>query len=224
MRKRERSILFLGKAADAHTDCAAAFCRRHFNDVTVELGDWDDPLPQSVQAWRGDHIISYLSRWVVPEDLLGRAKLAINFHAGPPEYPGYGCNAFAIYEDAKEYGVTCHHMAPRVDTGAIIAVTRFPILAADDGGTLLSRAYDYQLTLFYDIVGRLVQGQEMPAAEAKWTRRAFTRKQFSELRRLVPDMDPHEMARRVRATTIWTYRPALEVDGYVFELKSAPDE
>lgn len=222
IRKRERSILFLGKAADAHTNRAAAFCRQHFSDVTVELGDWGDPLPQSVQPWRGDYIISYLSRWVVPEELLDRAELAINFHAGPPEYPGYGCNAFAIYEDAQEYGVTCHHMAPRVDTGPIIAVTRFPIFTADNGGTLLSRAYDYQLTLFYDIVGRLVQGQEVPAAETKWTRQPFTRKQFRELTRLVPDMDSQEIARRVRATTIWNYRPTLEIEGYVFELKSKP--
>lgn len=221
MQKRESSILFLGKAGDAHADRAAAFCRLHFTEVAVELGNWGDPLPHAAQNWRGDYIISYLSRWIVPGNALGRAAHAINFHPGPPEYPGYGCNAFAIYEDAEEYGVTCHHMARQVDTGAIIATIRFPIFPTDDGGTLLSRAYDYQLVLFYDIVGRLARGQELPAAEATWTRQPFTRKQFNDLTRLTPEMDGCELERRVRATTIGAYRPTFEVSGFVFELKTA---
>lgn len=219
MGKCERSILFLGKAADDHTERAATSCRLHFSDVTVELGDWGDPAPPSLCTWRGDYLISYLSRWVVPADVLDRARLAINFHPGPPEYPGYGCNAFAVYENAQSYGVTCHHMAPRVDTGAIIAVTRFPVLASDDGGSLLLRAYDYQLVLFYDVVGRLAQGQELPAAQVGWSRRPFTKKEFADLARLMPDMSPQELARRVRATTIGRYRPTLELEGFLFELR-----
>ena len=112
--------------------------------------------------------MSYLARWIVPAPLLARAALALNFHPGPPEYPGYGCNNFAIYEGAREYGVTCHHMAPRVDTGAIVEVLRFPVLDSDNAGTLLARAYDFQLVLFYGVLGRIIRGEVLPVSSETW--------------------------------------------------------
>ena len=114
VQKNRFSLLFLGKADDP--DCARAleFCQQAFAPVTYCLGKWGDPLPGKVQEWEGDYIVSYLSRWVVPDALLKRArKAAINFHPASPEYPGIGCNNFALYENASEYGVTCHHMAPK---------------------------------------------------------------------------------------------------------------
>lgn len=202
MNARVRSVLFLGKANDAHTERAVEFCRLHFAEVSAHVGKWGDSLPGGARVWTGDCIISYLGRWIVPGDLLKQAGTAINFHPGPPEYPGYGCNNFAIYDEAREYGVTCHHMAPRVDTGAIIAVKRFPVFSSDNAGTLLARTYDYQLALFYDIVGRMIGGESLPVSSEKWTREPFTRKQFSELERVTPDMTEHEIARRKRATDV----------------------
>jgi methionyl-tRNA formyltransferase len=202
MNGQVHSVLFLGKANDVHAARAADFCRLNFAQVSAHVGKWDEPLPGAARAWNGDCIISYLARWIIPADLLGRAKTAINFHPGPPAYPGYGCNNFAIYEDAREYGVTCHHMVSRVDTGAIIAVRRFPVFAADNAGTLLARAYDYQLALFYDIVGRMLCGESLPVAPERWTREPFTRRQFRELERVTPDMTQEEIARRKRATAV----------------------
>ncbi len=199
-------MLFLGKANDAHTERAAEFCRLNFAEVSAHVGKWGEPLPGAARAWTGECIISYLARWIVPADLLERAGIAINFHPGPPEYPGYGCNNFAIYEEARAYGVTCHHMAARVDTGAIIEVRRFPVFASDSAGTLLTRAYDFQLALFYDILGRIVRGEALPVSGERWTREPFTRKQLSELERITPDMSEQEIARRKRATAVGAFR------------------
>lgn len=203
-----RSVLFLGKASDAHTARAAEFCRLNVPNVSAYFGKWGEPLPAGANAWSGDCIISYLSRWVLPADLLERGRTAINFHPGPPEYPGYGCNNFAIYDDVREYGVTCHRMARRVDTGAIIAVKRFPVFPSDNAGTLLSRAYDYQLALFYDIASNLVRGEPLSDSGERWSRDPYTRKQFAELGRITPDMNADEVARRTRATTVGALKPA----------------
>jgi len=203
-----RSVLFLGKANDAHVERAVEFCRRNFATVSAYVGKWDDPLPEGAGGWTGDVIISYLARWIVPSGLLDRARLAVNFHPGPPEYPGYGCNNFAIYEGAREYGVTCHHMAPRVDTGTIIEARRFPVLAADDAGTLLARAYDFQIVLFYSVVGRIIRAEDLPVSGEKWARKPFTRKQFSDLGRVTPDMTEQEIARRKRALAVGALKPA----------------
>ncbi len=220
MIKNNLSLLFLGKADDPDCARALAFCQEHSANVTFCLGKWGDPLPESIRRWEGDYIISYLSRWVVPADLLARArKAAINFHPASPEYPGIGCNNFALYEDAKEYGVTCHHMAAKVDTGNIIAVKRFPVHPEDDVAALLKRTYENQIAFFLEIAQLMADGKELPVSPEKWTRPPFTRKQFNELFKITPDMPKDEIARRVRAISFGQYQPYVEIEGYRFEYK-----
>lgn len=218
--KRQTSVLFLGKEEDEHVGKALRFCKQHFADVTAHLGSWGDPLPEAVRGWEGEYILSYLSRWVVPQSLLKNAKAAaINFHPASPDYPGIGCNNFALYEEAREYGVTCHHMASRVDTGAIIAVKRFSVFQADSVATLLSRTYDYQLVLFYEIASLIAEGRELPSSSESWTRAPFTRRDFDKLARITPEMGKDEIAKRIRATSFGVWQPTIELNGYVFELK-----
>jgi len=216
----ELSLLFLGKADDEDCARALAFCQTNFPSVSFCLGKWGDPLAPEIRAWEGDYIISYLSRWVVPADLLARAKrAAINFHPASPEYPGIGCNNFALYEDAKEYGATCHHMASKVDTGAIIAVKRFPVYPDDNVESLLKRTYEHQIELFFEIAGMIAKGKELPVSDEKWTRPPFTRIQFNELFRITPEMSKEEIARRVRAISYKHWQPYVEIEGYRFEYK-----
>lgn len=214
------SLLFLGKADDP--DCARAleFCREHFESVASCLGRWGDPLPDEIRRWEGDYIISYLSRWVVPANLLARARrAAVNFHPASPEYPGIGCNNFALYEGASEYGATCHHMAARVDTGSIIAVKRFPVLPEDNVESLLKRTYEHQMALFFEIAALMAEGRELPVSGEKWTRPPFTRVQFNELFRITPEMSKEEIARRIRAISYGPWQPYVEIEGYRFEYK-----
>ena len=214
------SVLFLGKADDP--DCARAldFCNGAFLPVLHFLGRWGDPVPAELRGWQGDYIISYLSRWVLPTDLLGRArKAAINFHPASPEYPGIGCTNFALYENAEEYGVTCHHMAGQVDTGQIIAVRRFPIFPEDDVAALLRRTYESQIALFLEIAKLMATGRELPASGEKWGRRPFTRQEFNELFKITPEMSRGEIARRVRAVSYGRFQPYIELEGYRFEYK-----
>ncbi len=106
MTKNNFSLLFLGKTDDPYCARALEFCQENFAQVSYSLGKWGDPLSDDIRRWEGDYIISFLSRWVVPEEILKHArKAAINFHPASPEYPGIGCNNFALYENAKEYGV-----------------------------------------------------------------------------------------------------------------------
>jgi methionyl-tRNA formyltransferase len=212
------SLLFLGKADDPDCQRALEFCQQRFGPVTFCLGRWGDELPSAARAWQGDYIFSYLSRWVVPAALLARAqRAAINFHPASPHYPGIGCNNFALYENATEYGVTCHHMAPQVDAGEIIAVRRFPVLPEDTVASLLQRTYEHQIALFMEIAGEIAQGKPLPVSGESWTRRPFTRKEFDALFRITPEMTREEIARRIRALSYDRFQPYVEVGGFRFE-------
>jgi methionyl-tRNA formyltransferase len=214
------SVLFLGKADDADCNRALEYCEQAFGPTTHCLGHWGEPLPEAARTWSGDYIISYLSRWIVPPALLSRARrAAVNFHPASPDYPGIGCTNFALYENAAEYGATCHHMAAHVDTGEIIAVRRFPVLPGDDVNSLLKRTYENQMALFLEIAPLMAQGKPMPASTEKWGRRPFTRREFNELFKITPGMERQEIARRIRAVSFGSFQPYIELEGYRFEYK-----
>ena len=211
--------------SDTGTTTSRGLWRGHAIDLQVHLGKWGEPLPEDAARWEGDLIISYLSRWVVPERLINKARVAaINFHPASPDYPGIGCNNFALYEDATEYGVTCHHMAPRVDTGAIIAVKRFPVFPDDDVASLLSRTYEFQLVLFHEVMGRVLQHEPLPSSEETWSRKPFRRREFNQLSVIEPSMSSEEVRRRVRATSYREFQPTIEIGGHVFQFMPSPAE
>lgn len=215
------SVLFLGKMDDVNTEKAADFCCAEFQDVTAFLAGWNTPIPCGLANDRPDYIISYLSRWIIPECVLKNARIAaINFHPAPPEYPGFAPNNFALYEGAKEFGVTCHHMKAKVDTGPIVAVRRFPLLDTDTIASLQERTYKTQLTLFHDVMHLILQGVPLPTTDEKWKEKAYTRKQFNQLNEITTDMSPGEVARRIRATSFGKFQPFIELHGNVFELKA----
>ena len=137
--KSTSSVLFLGKKNDKYCDRAFQFVAANFENVTSYFSAWGEPMPEQIRDWSGDYIFSYLCRWVVPLAVIQSATTAINFHPASPDYPGIGCNNYALYENASEYGATCHYMLSRVDTGKIIAVKRFPVFPTDDVDSLLTR-------------------------------------------------------------------------------------
>lgn len=183
-------------------DRAVEYMRLHFPETTFVLARRGDPRPAVFDTWQGDYIVSYLSPYIVPGHLLARAKQAsINFHPGPPEYPGSGCTNFALYHEVEEYGVTCHHMLEKVDTGAIVGVRRFPVLPIDTVYAVTQRCYAALLDLFYEVMDRLAVGQPLPEQPDKWTRKPFKRSELDLLCEITLEMPADEVKRRIRAVT-----------------------
>lgn len=196
------SLLFIGKQNDPYCQRALEFVEIHFPGAVHRVGRRGDPFPEELLAWKGDYLVSYLSPWIIPQALLeGAGTAAINFHPGPPEYPGTGCTNFALYNGDTVYGVTCHHMAAKVDTGPVIAVKRFAVFPADTVYSVTQRCYAHILVLFYEIAAKILASESLPVSAETWTRRPYKRHELEELCRLTPDMTPEEQARRIRATT-----------------------
>lgn len=121
------TILFLAKQKPFAKE-ASELIRLHFSKSEILFGQIDDPFPAHIYGIEFDYVISYISPWIVPKQVLDYTKIAaINLHPGPPEYPGIGCTKLAIYNNEKEFGITVHHMEDKPDSGDIITVERFPI-------------------------------------------------------------------------------------------------
>ena len=196
------AVLFFGKAEDTFCQQAADFITRHFPESDIHLGSRGEPFPEAAFSWRGDLLVSYLSPWIIPGRLLDRPSGAsINFHPGPSEYPGIGCTNFAIYYGAHEFGITCHHMLEKVDTGKIIVEKRFPLYGDDTVYSLTRRCYAHILTTFYEVMDLVLTRRPFPDPNIHWKRAAYTRKELNALCRLTLDMDEKEILRRIKAVT-----------------------
>jgi len=198
------------------------------DEILVATGDGTTPYNENWPDSRPDYVISFLSPWIVPPALLAAAqKAAINFHPGSPRYPGSGCYNFALYEKAQTYGVTCHHMKEKVDTGDIIMTSYFPVSPRETVETLKLKSMTHLLYLFEKTMYEIYTKDDLPKSEEVWLRKPYTSKQFNALRRLDPlTMDDEEIALRVRATDYCSkYEGAyFEVDGKRLSCRSAVEE
>ena len=208
-------IFFIGK--ESHAQRALDYLKQFDIELITVLGKRGDIFNEGLYFWNGDYILSYLSPWVIPCSVLKKAKYGgINWHPGPPEYPGIGCTNFAVYNNENTYGVTCHFMEEKVDSGEIIEVRRFNIFKADTVYSITQRCYDYILFSFYDIVSKIISGNELPKSNVKWARPPYTRKQLDVLCKIDFGMSEEEIKLRIKATTYnkpWAY---TEIKGIKF--------
>lgn len=214
------TILFLSKPKPFSED-AAELIKRHFNEAEVVFGNVNDPLPEYLLTKKFDYVISYISPWIVPKQILDNTEIAaINFHPGPPEYPGIGCTNFAIYNGETEFGITVHNMNEKADTGDIIIVERFPIFANDTVYSLTQRCYAYIYVSLIKLLPLILSSKPLPESDTCWKREPYTRKELNALCKITKDMSEDEIRRRIKATTYPNMPgPYIELYGLRFDYK-----
>ena len=211
------SVLFLAKEKPFARD-AAELVSRHIDKAEIIFGRTNEPFPPGLRDKKFDYVISYIPPWIVPGQVLDNAKIAaINFHPGPPEYPGIGCTNFAIYYGEKEFGISVHYMKEKVDSGDIILVDRFPVFNNDSLYSLTQRCYEHVYSAFKKLFPFIIEKRSLPRSTETWKRKPFTTKQLNELCRITLDMTEEEVRRRIKATTYPDMPGAfIEIFGYKF--------
>tara|TARA_R110000868_G_scaffold218487_4_gene468749 strand:- start:8494 stop:9150 length:657 start_codon:yes stop_codon:yes gene_type:complete len=212
-------ILFFAKAGHWATEQCLEKLKQTGADFVLFKGARNDPFPEINSIEGIDYVMSFSSQWIIPESVLSLARYAsLNFHPGSPEYPGIGCTNFALYERETAFGVTCHHMHSKVDTGPIVKVNRFDIYENDSVQSLTDRCYYHMVILFAEILDQIISGKELTGAAEHWARKPFTRHELNELGRISLNMSADEVQRRVHAMAFPGYPGAfIEFQGVRFE-------
>jgi methionyl-tRNA formyltransferase len=174
------SVLFVGDGS-RWSVLASDYLRSIFRQVDSVFWDHGGPKPDIVSTWSGDYIFCFKADLVLSPELLSRVrKAAINFHPCPPCYRGVGGYYYAIADRMSEFGVTCHHIVQKIDSGPIIKVQRFPIAPRETASGLIDRAAAYLLLLFYEIIHLIRSESKLPVANESWGTKLFTRKMLQE--------------------------------------------
>ena len=215
-------ILFIGKKDDYFSKQAQLFLMEKWGQFDLEIIESSrrEKIPEHLFEWEGDYIFSYLSQWIIPGDILNKAKIAaINWHPGSPDYPGIGCTNFALYNKEVEFGITCHHMLSKVDTGKVIEVLRFPVTPNETVLSLTQKAYSNIFQSFIGIIDRIEKNESLPISNENWTRKPYTRKELNELCEIDLSMNKEEVELRIKSTTYDRPWAQLKFHGYNFKLE-----
>jgi hypothetical protein len=189
--------LFVGGAGIRQASKALRILDSYALETEAYFGNWGDPLPHGVNLWTGDVIVSFLSRWILPKSVLENASIcAINFHPGPPEYPGYLCYTSAILNCEKTYGTTAHHMTRTVDSGSIINANIFAIPGDIDILQLKEIARDKLVDNLSLVCSKLFDEGVLPDSTHTWGKKTLTLNEFETFRSAVTDQTTRERLRR----------------------------
>lgn len=222
-------VLFFGRNMCNATDKALSHLEGLGFEVTfVKSKGRGESLPENLGSWIGDFIFCFRSLFVLPKYLIDKASIAaINFHPAPPEYPGSGCLNFALYDEAKDYGVTAHLMNEKVDNGKILACHRFPIQKSDTVDSLLERTHLEMLELFCNVTAGIGNGGAkyierliFESADEKWNGEARKVSELRKLQTIDKNATEQELERVIRATYTELYPPKVVLHGFEFVLKS----
>ena len=183
-----------------------------------------EQIPSIVHCWKGDLIICFRSHYILTQEIISSAKIAaINFHPGPPNYRGTGCLNFALFNEEKEYGVTVHFIAKKVDSGKIIKCIRFPIEGTDGVDSLLEKTHEKLFEAFLDFYEGLVfdlnvwlkERLELSSNEA-WSGKKYTVSELNALQILDWNASEADFARVIRATNTKNFPTEIKRYGYSF--------
>lgn len=191
-------ILLAGAAEQA---VFPAVLRAHNPKLTVlSVGTSDDLAALSPDLLARSRLIAYVTPEIVSTDTLaGLGYGAINFHPGPPGYPGWAPAHFALYERATEFGATVHVMVERVDAGPIIDVARFPIPRDISVLGLEGLAYGHLAQLFWQMAKWLATDTGAPPKlPIEWGRRKYSRRAYRAICDIPLDIAKDELDRRLK--------------------------
>jgi methionyl-tRNA formyltransferase len=166
-------------------------------------------------------LVAFCTSVVVPGSILNRlAGPAYNFHPGPPTHPGLYAAPFAIYEEAKVFGVTLHEMLPSVDSGPIVGTMQFTIGEGTDVDWLRPRTRKAALKLFFHFWAKLANSAApLRVLPVQWSGPPCTRRRFEAMLEVPVDIEAGELARRKRAfNKVDQARLYVQVHGQRFQI------
>jgi methionyl-tRNA formyltransferase len=149
----------------------------------------------------GTRLLSFCSPIIVPGDLLTALPgPSYNFHPGPPERPGRYPSVFALYDDARVFGITVHEMLASVDSGPIVAAEWFAVEPHYDLEALEEQTLIHLITMFRRLSPHLaVKPAPLSRQMIAWRGRKTTKADCDALAVITADMNETETARRRRA-------------------------
>jgi methionyl-tRNA formyltransferase len=173
-----------------------------------EIGPFLDTLQTLAPAF----IVVCSYSMILPRAVFSLAtRSAVNVHGGTlPEYRGGHVMQWAIINGERQFGVTLHHLDEGIDTGPIIAETRFPLDETDDACSVRRKIRNAGAELLIQWWPRLLDGSAPRVAQDASRARLWPLRSVDD-GRLAWTMSATTITRTVRALRCNTPGAFLDV-------------
>jgi|TARA_B110000037_G_C17128138_1_gene509428 methionyl-tRNA formyltransferase len=218
------TVLFFGRYKEKYSQKIFLLLKKYFRKVDVIWSKtYNEKITKKLKS-QYDYIFTFRSYLILKNNTIKKAKIAaINFHPGPPKYRGVGCANYAIYEKSKFYGVTAHLIAPQIDSGKIIDITKFEISEKISLDILLSKTH---LAQYYmakkTIIGiaknkDYLNNQVKNNIKNKWSKKIGNKNKLDKFYRLSRiNLTNEELARYLRSTLYKNFKPYIRIKDKFF--------
>jgi methionyl-tRNA formyltransferase len=120
-------------------------------------------LTEKLMQQRGkkELVVSAINTYIFPKQVVNNSSLTIiNYHnALLPKHPGMNAEAWAIFDQDEETGVTWHYVSEQIDSGGIIAQETIKLNPNITSLKLLQKQSNMAYKLFLTIADNLLKGE-----------------------------------------------------------------
>lgn len=184
-------------------------------------------------------LLSVSNDRVIPADVLGAFRLAVNFHDGPlPRYSGSHATSWALMAREREYSITWHRMTSRADAGEILLQVAVALAADETAFSLNGKCHQAALASFPQLLDGIVS-RSLAGRPQNLARRVFYardrrperlatldfRRPAQELEALARALSYGGYANRLAVPKLWTGQDFIavrEIDVEAVRSCSAP--
>ena len=213
-------ILLLIKKNKLYSNQICKIVKKSALNVKIVSVDNKKKISKFLNYNNYDYLISYLCPFKIQKKILDKINIAsINFHPGPPKYPGIGCFNYAIFNKDKIFGVTCHYMNEKIDNGKIIKTRTFKLSKNETIRSISNKSYKSLYLLFKYIFNKIKKNKNLDEKNnLKWSKKTYSKKKFNLF--LNYKIKDKKLERYLRATTYMNYpSPNISIGKYVLQKK-----
>ncbi len=108
-----------------------------------------------------DYLFSINNGWIIPPDVIVRARKAtINYHNSPlPKYAGLHATSWALLNGETEHAIVFHEVVADIDAGQILKRAIVPIQFDDTALSLNTRCTEIAIAAFAELVDELAHNR-----------------------------------------------------------------
>ncbi len=203
-------ILFLARKNDKYSKQCEKYLKGKFKKVIRIDEKINSKIFNKKLNFNPDLILLFRHKSILKNDLIQKAKIAcINFHPSPPSYRGMGGVNYAIYNEDKYFGCTCHLIEnQKIDSGKIIHVKKFLVKKKPDLTYLLKKTHmNLQKQMLY-VIPHIVSKNKInhmiqKFKHVKWSKKYYNKDHLDNFYIIKPN--EKELDKKIRATYLNKY-------------------
>jgi methionyl-tRNA formyltransferase len=219
-------LLLTGPAEQA---ALAPVLKRHNPRLAIEpIATAEELHAVDTSLLRRSRLVAFVTMVIVPGDILAAiGHGAFNFHPGPPDFPGWAPAHFALYAQARQFGVTFHMMQGLVDSGLILDADLFPVVPGTPVVALEEAAYAHLAAMFWRWAGELANQAAplSPRVAMQWGAKKNSRRSYQQLCSIPVDISKEDLALRMSifGDGHFGMSPSINLHGFEFRAVAPAD-